>query len=142
MLLVLVLVVLVADSVGGVGDSSGVGDDGTGGEGPGSAGDSGWNDGGPLPVQANDTKGIKDTLRIPVSGGEHIMPADVVGNSGMLPALELIRNMFHKPVRSPESDLIRYLTLRVVELLLHRVKQWKDALQDRTKYVRSYFLSC
>jgi hypothetical protein len=82
-----------ADSVGGVGD------DGTGGEGPGSSGDDGgWAEGGTVPKQADDPKGIKDTTTIPVSGGEYVLPADVVAAIGV-PALEMLKNMFHTPAK-------------------------------------------
>jgi hypothetical protein len=85
-----------ADGVGGVGDGTGSAGDGPG-SGDGASG-GGWAEGGTVPKQADDPKGIKDTVKIPVSGGEYVFPADVVAAIGV-PALDMLKNMFHTPAK-------------------------------------------
>ncbi len=82
------------DSFGGEGSEGGNDGDGDGGGSIGGAGD-GFKSGGPVP--GHDTEG-KDDIPIRVSGGEHIIPVDVVDALGPQFFDQLI-SMFHTPIR-------------------------------------------
>lgn len=96
----------VGDSGVGVGGIGSGGGDGSGG----GAGATGWKDGGYLPMQKNDPTGTKDTIVAKVhgkampalSGGEFIMPKDVVDMIGP-DKLQAIIDMFHTPADLEEQ---------------------------------------
>lgn len=89
---------------GANGNGNGDGGMGTGSSGEGEAGDGNdWADGGKLPPVAKDPKGIKDTIPakvggtdIKLSGGEYIVPKDVVDYLGT-DFFDSLKMMLHTP---------------------------------------------
>ena len=84
------------ESIGPGGDSSG-GIGGASGDGP------GLKDGGLLAKQSSDPKGIKDSIHVALSGGEQIIPKDVVDMVGPQFFANLI-TMFHTPAAQQEEE--------------------------------------
>ena len=81
------------------GDSAG--DSGDGGD-SGDSGDSGYANGGVLPRDSKDPKGIKDRFLVPMSGGEYVMPKDVVDFLGV-DFLDGIKNLLHTPANQQQA---------------------------------------
>lgn len=58
-------------------------------------------DGGHLPPQPEDPKGIKDTMLVPLSGGEFIVPTDVTQKIGP-EVLQMLVDMLHTPAQEQQ----------------------------------------
>lgn len=83
--------VSVSGPVGDSGDSSG------------DSGDGGWADGGVIPKQAKDAAGITDGFTIKVSGGEAMLPKDVVDMVGP-DFIESLISLYHVPAARQKAE--------------------------------------